>query len=87
MTKGDAHERPPLSGEGRGGGGERRGDDFAAACKPMKRLFDRLSDCKESLTKERNYSAKVEAEREDLKTQLEKLKKDHEADPVDPADD
>ena len=45
----------------------------------MKRLFDRLSDCKESLTKERNYSAKVKAEREDLKTQLEKLKKDHEA--------
>ena len=45
----------------------------------MKRLFDRLSDCKESLTKERHYSAKVKAEREDLKTQLEKLKKDHEA--------
>ena len=45
----------------------------------MKRLFDRLSDCKESLTKERNYSAKVKAEREDYKTQLEKLKKDHEA--------
>ena len=45
----------------------------------MKRLFERLSECKDLLSKERNYSERVKTEREDLKIQLEKLKKDHEA--------
>ena len=45
----------------------------------MKRLFERLSECKDLLSKERNYSERVKTEREDLKIQLEKVKKDHEA--------
>ena len=74
--------RAPTPKRGRYAGnwqGKDESDDFAAACKPMKRLFERLSECKDSLSKERNYSERVKAEREDLKIQLEKLKKDHEA--------